>query len=66
MSTATDLIDLRTAARLLGPEPTVIAGLIATGRLTAHRANGVVMLSRQAVIDLRFRAAGMLPAAEVW
>ncbi|WP_157625835.1 hypothetical protein [Mycobacterium sp. 155] len=61
-----DLIDLRHAARLLGPEPVGIAGLIAAGMLTTYHVGGIVMLSQQQVIDLRFRAAGLIPAAEVW
>lgn len=64
MTTPTDLIDLRTAAGLLGPEPVGIAGLIAAGKLTEHRVNGAVKLSRQQVIDLKFREAGLIPAGE--
>ncbi|SIF60651.1 Uncharacterised protein [Mycobacteroides abscessus subsp. abscessus] len=64
MTTPTDLIDLRTAAELLGPEPVGIAGLIAAGKLTEHHVNGGTMLSRQQVIDVRFRAAGLVPAGE--
>lgn len=61
-----DLIDLRTAVKLLGPEPVGIVGLIAAGKLTEYRVNGVVRLSRQEVLEHRFRAAGPLPVAEVW
>lgn len=65
MTAPTDRIDLRTAAQLLGPEPVGIAGLIAAGKLTEHRVNGVTMLSRQQVIEYRFRTAGLVPAGEV-
>lgn len=62
----TDLIDLRTAAQILGPEPVGITGLIAAGRLTAHYVNGVPMLSRREVIEHRLRGDGWVPAAEAW
>lgn len=65
MTSPTDLIDLRTAAQLLGPEPVGIAGLIAAGKLIEYRVNGIVKLSRQQIIDLKFREAGLIPAGEV-
>lgn len=58
----TDLIDLRQAARLLGPEPVGIAGLIAAGILTEYRVGGIAMLSRQEVLEHRLRSDGWVPA----
>lgn len=66
MTQPRDLIDLRQAVQILGPEPVGITGLIAAGRLTEYRVSGVVKLSRQEVIEHRFRSAGLIPAAEAW
>ncbi|TXI62480.1 hypothetical protein [Mycolicibacterium mageritense] len=59
-----DLIDLREAVRLLGPDPVGIAGLVAAEQLTEYRVGGVPWFSRQQLIDHRFRSAGLIPAAE--
>ncbi|MDO3110453.1 hypothetical protein [Mycobacteroides abscessus] len=56
-----DLIDLHEAAQLLGPTP---IRLIQAGKLPVFHVNGTVMVSRQRVIDCRFRTAGLIPAAE--
>lgn len=56
-----DLIDLSTAAELFGPTP---IRLIQAGKLGVFHVNGTVMVSRQQVIDCKFRDAGLIPAAE--
>lgn len=59
-----DLIDLREATELLGPAPMTVMRLIQAGILRVHHVNRAIWVSRQAVIDYRFRAAGLVPAAE--
>ncbi|SLJ23642.1 Uncharacterised protein [Mycobacteroides abscessus subsp. abscessus] len=59
-----DLIDLQEAEQLLGPAPMTVMRLIQAGILRVHHVNRTVWVSRQQLIDYRFRSAGLIPAAE--